>query len=416
MSSLAVPALLALALAMAPARASAGPAQGVPAGGAATAPEGRRPVLVGLDAEFGYARSTSAEAIRQGMLIAIEEINAAGGVLGGRPLALVERANHSVPARSIENVRELAAMPDLVAVFCGRFSPTVLEVLPTIHELRLPLLAPWSAADAIVDNGQDPNFVFRLSMRDSWAVKALLREVEARGLRRVGLLLLNTSWGRSSLKAAEGHVAESKGKLLIVGTRWFNWNDPSFIGPFQDLLRGGAQAIVLVSNANEAAILVREVAALPAARRLPILSHWGVSGGELPELAGPALREVDFSLVQTYSFLGATDPRARRVLAAHQRLFGSAGPRDIRAPVGVAHAYDLTHLLARAIARAGSTDRLAVRDALEGLGPYAGLIRSYPRPFTRARHEALTPADVVIARYAADGAIVRAGEERPRAR
>lgn len=379
-------------------------------------PARRAPVLVGLDAEFGYAHSTSAEGIREGMRIAIEEINAAGGVLGGRPLALVERANHSVPARSIENVKEMAAMPDLVAVFCGRFSPTVLEVLPTIQAVRLPLLAPWSAADSIVDNGYAPSYVFRLSLRDSWAVKVLLREAQARGLRRVGLLLLNTSWGRSSLKAAEGHVAASAGALRIVGTRWFNWNDPSFLGPYQDLRRDGADAILLVANANEAAILVREVAALPPGERLPILSHWGVTGGELPELAGPALRDVDFSVAQTFSFVDNPSARAARVVAWHRRLFGSAGARAIRAPVGVAHAYDLTHLLARAIQRAGSTDRAAIRDALERLGPYAGLVRSYPRPFTPARHEALAEGDVFIARYASDGAIVRAPRERRRDR
>lgn len=385
--------------------------------GPSPAPGTGAPVLVGLDAELGYARSMSAEAIREGMQIAIDELNAAGGVLGGRPLVLVERANHSVPARSIENVREMAAMPDLVAVFCGRFSPTVLEVLPTIHELGLPLLAPWSAADSIVDNGHAPNFVFRLSMRDSWAVRALLREAQARGLHRVGLLLLNTSWGRSSLKAAEAHVAASAGRLRVVATRWFNWNDPSVLAPYQDLRRGGAEAIVLVANANEAAILVRQVASLPPPERLPILSHWGVTGGALPELAGPALRDVDLSVVQTYSFIGAPGARAARVLAAHRRLFGSAGPREIRAPVGVAHAYDLMHLLARAVARAGSTDRLAIRDALEGLGPYRGLIKPYPRPFTPARHEALSEEDVFIARYASDGAIVRAGpRERRRAR
>jgi branched-chain amino acid transport system substrate-binding protein len=373
------------------------------------------PVLIGLDAEFGYASSTSAEAIREGIRIAIEEINAAGGVLGGRPLALVERANHSVPARSIENIREMAAMPDLVAVFCGRFSPTVLEALPTIHEARLPLLDPWGAADSIVDNGYAPNFVFRLSLKDSWAVKALLTEVRTRGLGRVGMLLLNTSWGRSSLKAAEEQVAASARTLRIVATRWFNWNDRSFLDAYQDLRRQGAQAIVLVANANEASILVKEVAALPAAERLPILSHWGVTGGELPELAGQALRDVDLSTVQTYSFVGASDPRATRVVAAHQRLFGSAGPRAIRAPVGVAHAYDLTHLLARALDRAGSADRAAVRDALEQLGPYQGLIRSYPRPFTSARHEALSPDDVFLARYAEDGALVRIPAREPRA-
>jgi branched-chain amino acid transport system substrate-binding protein len=380
---------------------------------AAAAPAVGKPVLIGLDAEFGYADSSSAEAIREGILIAAEEINGAGGVLGGRPLALEERANHSVPARSIENVKELAAKPDLVAVFCGRFSPTVLEAVPTIHELGLPLLDPWSAADAIVDNGLTPNYAFRLSLRDSWAMPVMLRHAEKLGVDKVGMLLLNTSWGRGNLKVAEKYAAEHPG-LKIVGTHWFNWNDKSFLEKYQSLRSQGAKGIILVSNANEAEILIREVAGLPAKERIPIVSHWGVTGGRLAELAGPALAKVEFSVVQTYGFIGATDPVARRVIAAHERLFKTKGARAIKSPVGVAHAYDLTHLLARAIAKAGSTDRKAIRDALERLGPYKGLIREYAQPFTATRHEALTPELVHMAEYAEDGAIVRIATPRRR--
>ena len=47
------------------------------------------PVLIGIDAEFSVVGSTSAQAIRLGAQIAVDEINADGGVLGGRPLALV---------------------------------------------------------------------------------------------------------------------------------------------------------------------------------------------------------------------------------------------------------------------------------------------------------------------------------------
>jgi len=373
-----------------------------------------RPVLIGLDAEFGYADSTSAEAIREGILIAIDEINRAGGVLGGRPLALVEKANHSVPARSIENIKELAANPDVVAVFCGRFSPTVLESLSTVHQVGLPLLDPWSAADGIVDNGFEPNFVFRLSLRDGWAMPAMLRHAQQLGVRSVGLMLLNTSWGRGNLSVAERYVEAHQGPK-IVGVRWFNWNDKTFLEQYRSLLAAGAQALVLVSNANEAQILVREVAALPARERLPIVSHWGITGGRMAELAGPALAKVELSVVQTYSFIGAKDAAARRVVDAHQRLFGSGGARAIKSPVGVAHAYDLTHLLARALDKAGSPDRRAIRSALERLGPYQGLVRRYAPAFTPTNHEALTPAQVFMAEYAEDGALVRIVTPRRRA-
>jgi hypothetical protein len=58
-----------------------------------------------------------------------------------------------------------------------------------------------------------------------------------------------------------------------------------------------------------------------------------------------------------------------------------------------------------AIEKAGSTDRRKVRDALEHLGRYEGLIRVYDPPFTPARHEALSPENVFMARYGKDGLI-----------
>jgi branched-chain amino acid transport system substrate-binding protein len=74
--------------------------------------------------------------------------------------------------------------------------------------------------------------------------------------------------------------------------------------------------------------------------------------------------------------------------------------------VGLAHAYDLTHLLARAIEHAGSIDRARVRDALEQVTDHAGLTGHYPRPFTPQRHEALGVEQLFMARYRRDGAIV----------
>jgi len=365
------------------------------------------PVLIGLDGEFGHASSTSAEAIKQGILIALEEINGSGGVLGGRPLQLVERANHAVPARSVANLTEFAAMPDLVAVYCGRFSPTVLEVLPLIAAKQLPLLDPWAAADAIVDNGQRPNFVFRLSLRDSWAAPAMLDHLLRLGAPRAGLLMLNTSWGRGTKLAAEQALAK-RPRQSIVGTQWMNWDDreDSMGAKYRSLVQAGAQGLVLTANAEEAAVLLKAMLALPRPERLPVASHWGVTGGNLPGLVGPRFFELDFAVIQTYSFIGDRSRVAAKVVQAHQRLFASQGERSIASPVGVAHAYDLTHLLARAVDLAGRTERTAVRDALEKLGPYQGLLRRYAQPFTAQRHEALDEKTVVMCRYAPDGALV----------
>jgi len=93
------------------------------------------------------------------------------------------------------------------------------------------------------------------------------------------------------------------------------------------------------------------------------------------------------------------------VLAAAKRLFKVADARQLASPVGVAHAYDLTHILAKAINQAGVMDRAKIRDALEKVKNYAGLIKTYRQPFSADDHEALSLDDVFMARYAADGAL-----------
>jgi branched-chain amino acid transport system substrate-binding protein len=363
-----------------------------------------KPVLIGVDAEFGLGNSTSAQAIELGARIAIREINMAGGVLNGRPLDVVTRDHRSIPARGIKNIKELAGMPDLVAVLGGRFSPVIIEQLPVLKPAKLPFMAVWSAADGIVNNGSNPNYVFRLSLTDGMAMPFMLKSAEQRGLNKVGLLLTNTAWGRSSQVAVDKYVATHRSPV-IVETAWHNWQEPSLVDRYLKLLKAGASVIVLVANDDEAALLVREVSALAPEQRLPIISHWGVTGGRFFTQAGPALNSVDFSVIQTFSFFNARKDVLQSFMSAAAKL-GVKRIEEIESPVGVAHAYDAVHLLAKAIQLAKSSDRSAVRYALEHLPAHQGLVRRYAPAFTPTRHEAFDSQQLLMARYRADGVLV----------
>ncbi|MCF8160176.1 MAG: ABC transporter substrate-binding protein [Polaromonas sp.] len=360
-------------------------------------------IKIAIDAEFGIPNSSSAQAVRHGAQVAVDEINAAGGLLG-RKLEVIERDNRAVPARSLNNLRELAADPDVVAVMSGRYSPVVVEMLPEIHRLKMLMLDPWAAADAITENDFTPNYVFRLSLRDSWALPVMMRHALKQGHRKVGILLPNTEWGRSSLKAAEETAARDTHQE-IVASKWYNWGDASLIERYQALRSAGAQAVILVANDREGVILVKEMTTLPSDQRLPLVVHWGITGGNFFEQSGAALKVVDLSVVQTYSFIGKSDPKTKGVLAGLKAVTGNDDPRKVASPVGVAHAYDMVHLLAMAIKKANSTDRSVVRQALENLGPYKGLVRHLDKPFTAKRHDALSINEVFMARFADDGAI-----------
>jgi len=374
---------------------------------AARAADGK-PVLLGIDAEFGLQNSTSAQAIELGVRVAVDQINANGGVLDGRPLVVVTRDHRSIPARGIQNIAEFAEMPGLAALFGGRFSPVVIEQLPALKAAKVPFLAVWSAADAIVDNGSAPNYAFRLSLRDSLAMPFMMETARKRGLERAGLLLTNTAWGRSNLAAVRAYEADQK-PPRVVGTAWYNWQEQTLVDKYKRLVGLGAQAILLVANDDEAATLMREVAALRPDERVPILSHWGVTGGKFFREAGPGLMDVDFSVIQTFSFFNAAKPELAAFLAT-AKAHGISRIEDIESPVGTAHAYDMTHILAKAIELAKSTDRPAVRDALEQVRFHQGIVRRYAPPFTPTRHEALGSAQLLMARYRADGVLVPAND------
>lgn len=230
----------------------------------------------------------------------------------------------------------------------------------------------------------------------------MLQTAAERKFRKVGLQLTNTSWGRSNLTAAKKY-SEQPGAPQIVQTAWYNFTEKTLLPQYRSLLNAGAEAIGLVANDDEAARLVREMASLPENQRRPILSHWGITGGEFVKQAGPALRQVDLSVIQTFSFFNADKKMLERFMKTAREVGGIGTIEEIQALVGVAHAYDLMHILARVIDMAGTTDRPAVRSALEKIRTHQGLIKHYAPPFTATQHEALSSRELLMARYRDDG-------------
>jgi branched-chain amino acid transport system substrate-binding protein len=350
------------------------------------------PVKIGLAAAMSGGSAASGEAIRRGLLIAIDEVNAKGGVLGGRKLELVVRDDEGNPTRGVTIARELVERERVAAVFGGLHSTVALAQVPVWHELKTPYMGAWAAATNITRNGQAPNYVFRVSGNDDYVDKFLVRYATER-LRKAkpALLLENTPWGQSNEAGLTKWFAD-KG-LKTVGVEKFNWNDPDMSPQLLRLRQQGADLVVLVANAPEGAQVVKSKA--KTGWEVPVLSHWGISGGRFPELAGELSDGVVF--FQTYSFFGSQNERGQYVLRMLREKFNVKGPEEVTAPVGTANAYDGMHLVATAIEQAKATDGPKVRDALENLqGEYRGLIKTYRRPFTPAQHDALTDHDYIM--------------------
>ncbi len=354
--------------------------------------QSKDPVKIGLAAAVSGGSAASGEAIKRGIQIAMDEINARGGVLGGRRFELVIRDDEGNPAKGVTIARELVEREKVAAVFGGLHTTVALAQVAVWHELKTPYMGAWAAGTNITRNGQTPNYVFRVSANDDYADRFLSRYATERLKKsKPGFMLENTAWGQSNEAGLTKWLAE-KG-IKPVGIEKFNWGDPDMSPQLLRLKNAGADHIVLVANAPEGAQVVKSRAKI--GWETPMVSHWGISGGRFAELTGELSDGVAF--LQTYSFSGKQNERGQAVLRALRDKYGVKGPEEVIAPVGTANAYDGMHLVALAIEQAGSTEGPRVRDGLETLkAEYKGLIKTYKRPFTPEQHDALTDEDYIM--------------------
>lgn len=358
------------------------------------------PVKIGNIAALTGASAQSGEAITRGLTIAIDEINAKGGVLGGRKLQLIQRDDESSPPKGLIAAREMIFNEKVAAIVGGIDTPVSLAIVPLANKEKKPFMGVWAAGTGITHNKAKPNYVFRVSAVDELVdVKLLDYAKEKFGAKKAGLMLINNPWGESNEK---GLVAASKSGVgvEIAGIAKFENNDIDMTPQLTRLKNAGADAIILVVNTPPGAQMMKSRERM--GWKVPVISHWGISGGRFPELAGPTAGDAHF--VQTYSFFGKQNAVGERLIAELKKKYPQIkGPEDITAPIGTANAYDAMHLLALAINQAGSTDGDAIRSALENLkGTYEGLIKTYSTPFSADNHDALGPKDYIMVHYDGD--------------
>jgi len=151
------------------------------------------------------------------------------------------------------------------------------------------------------------NWIFRLSVDDTHAGEIITRQaIDNEGFRKPALLLEDTGWGRSNNSTMISSLA-ARG-ITPADLIWFHWN----IGEngareiLSDIYNSGADVIFLVANAPEGITFFRAMSERNSIERLPIRSHWGITGGNIFDQLGPQMLvdEIDLQFIQTsFSFL-----------------------------------------------------------------------------------------------------------------
>ncbi len=356
------------------------------------------PIKIGLVTALSGQSAKAGEAITRGLTVAIDEINAKGGLLGGRKLELIRRDDEAVPAKGQIAARELIFKEKVTVLFGGLDTPVSLAIVPIANSEKVIFMGPWAAGTPITRNGANPNFVFRVSAVDEIVDKAMLQYAQKTyKSAKPGVIVVNNPWGESNQKGLTAAM-QAKG-VTPAGVEKFEANDVDVTPHLSRLKAAGADTLLMVGNVGPSSQVVKSLDRM--GWKVPIVSHWGPAGGRFTELAGPSAKDVVF--VQTYSFFGKLSPNGERVLAALKKKYPDIkGPGDVTPAVGVANAYDAMHLAALAIEKAGSTGGDAIRQGFYKIDKYDGLIKSYVKPFTPENHDALGENDYVWTRFIGD--------------
>src|SRR5262247_1284844 len=357
-------------------------------------------VKLGLVAAMSGQSAKSGEAIVRGLSLAIDEINAKGGILGKRVTLLV-RDDESNPAKGAVAARELVQREKVAALFGGLDTPVSLAIVPFANQNKVPFMGVWAAGTPITRNGASENYVFRVSAVDELVDKALVDySIAKHQTKKPGMILINNPWGESNEKGLKAALAAKN--IAYAGIEKFETNDVDVVPQLSRLKEAGADVLYLVANVAPSSQVVKSLDRM--GWNVPIVSHWGPAGGRFSELAGPSGQRVHF--IQTFSFSGKLSPKAEGVLAALKKKYPEIKTlADVTPAVGIANAYDAMHLTALAIAKAGSAEGAKVREAFYAIDNYDGLIKTYQKPFSPENQDALSEKDYMFT-YFKEGEIL----------
>ncbi len=357
-------------------------------GGAAAAKS--ESIRIGVYSPFTGGSSPMGLSMRDGVRLAVDEINAAGGVLG-RKIELVERDDRAENERGAQIVQELIGREHVVAILGPTNTGVARASYRYPEQAKVPMLVNVSAGAPINELFAEfpDNYVFRIAAGDDVQAEMIVKEaIDKQGVKKVAVLADDTNYGQNGRDKIEGALARRGTKAVYIGT--FKIKDTDMTPQLQQARAAGAETLLVYGIGPELAHLA--IGTQKLAWKVPMIGGWTLSMSSFIDVA--TINGEGALMPQTFIQNAAASDRAKKFIAAYQAKFNVQ-----RIPVAVAAAqgYDSLHLVARAIAQARSTEGPKIKAALENLEqPYEGVIATFDKPFSATDHEAIKADQVVM--------------------
>jgi branched-chain amino acid transport system substrate-binding protein len=306
-------------------------------------PVGEFASLTGASASFGQSSHKGTE-------LAIEQINAAGGVLG-KKLRLITEDDQSQAGQPATIVRKLISQDKVVAILGEVASSKSLEAAPICQQNKIPMISPASTNPKVTEVG---DYIFRVCFIDPFQGTVMSKFARAKGWKKIAVLTdVKQDYSVGLAEFFVKDILANGGE--IVREQKYSTGDKDFKPQLTSIKAAQPDAIFVPGYYGEVSLIAKQAKLLGI--KVPLLGGDGWVGDSLLKVAGKSLDGSFFS-----SHFSASDKaeKVQNFVSKFKAKYGEV-PDDM-----AALGYDSAMILADAMRRAGTTESAALRDAIAG--------------------------------------------------
>jgi len=310
--------------------------------------------LTGSEATFGVNSSNGVE-------LAKEEINNAGGLLGGRKIKIVMEDDQSKPGQPSAAVKKLVASDNAIAIVGEISSSRSLEAAPICQNAKIPMVSPGSTNPSVTEKG---DYIFRVCFIDPFQGTVMAKfALDNLHAKKIAILQdVKSDYSKGLAQFFKEYFSSHGGQIVADLSYSGGGTDKDFRAQLTKIKTRQPDAIFVPGYYTEAGLIAKQARSLGI--KVPLLGGDGWDSPKLTEIGGVALDGCYFS---THFSVQDKNPKVQDFVKKYQAKFHAVP--DGMAPLG----YDAMMILGQAINTAGSTDGTKIRDALASVKDYPGV-------------------------------------------
>ena len=357
------------------------------------AQESKKEIIIGAVHAMSGPSSTLGNSIKQGMDLAIKEVNAAGGIMGMNVRA-VYRDDEGDPTKAKTYMEEVIIKEKADFIIGPTNSTSVASSEPFVNENKKVQILDIATASALIDATKFP-YTFRTMIPNNKQAEALVKIALSKGYKKIVLVQDTSALGVGGLADMKKYMDQAGAKAVAEIS--YTSNEADMTPVAQKIKDAGADCALFWTLGADGAKIVKALERVNYLNNLEILGYTGLSMTNFQALAGPGASICSTLGLEVWAPLRSQakfDDLRQSIYDKVLKEYGAFGPgkRDT-SPIYISSGYDSVMLLKAAIEKAKSTDSDKVKAALESGDEFKGYYaKGYV--FSKTEHEGLNVKEI----------------------